>query len=272
MIDSNLKEPTIGRQCKLLELPRSTYYYKPSGFSAEDLKVMEIIDEVYTMHPYYGSRRMSKYLKSQGFQVGRCRVTRYYQIMGIVAIYPKMNLSKRNLAHKVYPYLLRGLEIVRPNQVWSADITYIRLAQGFVYLTAIIDWYSRCVLSFKVSTSLDSDFCVDALEEAITKYGKPEIFSTDQGVQYTSLNFTEVLKRSGIQISMDGKGRALDNVFIERFWRSLKQEKIYRVVLHTVMEAKVVISEYMNFYNKERMHQSLDYRTPESVYFVKEAA
>jgi putative transposase len=227
---------------------------------------MEVIDETYTMHPYYGMRRMAKYLQSQGFQIGRKGVRHYYQIMGIIAVYPKMNLSKRNQAHKVYPYLLRDLEIVKPNQVWCSDITYIRLSCGFVYLVAIMDWYSRYILSFKVSTSLDSDFCVEALEEAMARYGKPEIFNTDQGVQYTSASFTTTLKNNGIKISMDGKGRALDNVFIERFWRSLKQEKIYRMVLSSVMEAKAAISEYMNFYNYERMHQALDYQTPEFVY------
>lgn len=267
MIESDVKDLTIIRQCELLNLNRSTYYYKPSNaLDARDLKIMEMIDETYTMHPYYGMRRMAKYLQVQGFQVGRKGVRHYYQIMGLIAVYPKKNLSKRNQEHKVYPYLLRDLAIVRPNHVWSSDITYIRLAQGFVYLAAIIDWYSRKVLSWKLSISLESEFCVVALEEAIEKYGKPDIFNTDQGVQYTSKSFTDVLKENDIKISMDGKGRALDNVFIERFWRSLKQEKIYRMVLTTVMEAKIAIGEYMNFYNKERMHQALDYKTPEFVY------
>jgi putative transposase len=209
---------------------------------------------------------MAKFLESVGFPIGRKGVRRYYRIIGIEAIYPKMNLSKRNMAHKVYPYLLRGLKIIRSNQVWSADITYIRLQHGFVYLVAIIDWYSRYILSWRVSITLESEFCVSALEEALSKYGKPEIFNTDQGVQFTSLNFTRVLTDNGISISMDGRGRALDNIFIERFWRSLKQEKIYRIVLTTVKEAKDNISDYMEFYNNHRMHQSLDYKKPREVY------
>ena len=228
---------------------------------------MNVIDETYTAHPYYGSRRMSKYLQAKGYDVGRKALRRYYSIMGLAAVYPKMNLSKRNQAHKVYPYLLKGLEITGPNHVWSTDITYIRMFQGFVYLVAIIDWYSRYILSWRVSISLEGEFCVAALEEAMEKYGKPEIFNTDQGVQFTSENFTNTLKQAGVQISMDGKGRALDNIFIERFWRSLKQEKIYLIILNTVQEAKNAINNYMSFYNTERMHQSLEYSTPETVYF-----
>lgn len=266
MVEPELNELSIGKQCQLLGLNRSTYYYKPAGFTDEDLEIMKIIDETYTMHPYYGTRRMAKFLQGVGFTVGRTGVRRYYRIIGIEAIYPKMNLSKRNMAHKVYPYLLKGLKIVKPNQVWSADITYIRLQHGFIYLVAIIDWYSRYILSWRVSITLESEFCVSALEEALEKYGKPEIFNTDQGVQFTSLNFTKVLTDNGIRISMDGRGRALDNIFIERFWRSLKQEKIYRIVLATVKEAKDNISDYMEFYNNHRMHQSLDYKKPREIY------
>ena len=189
--------------------------------------------------------------------------------MAIEAVYPKMNLSKRNQAHKVYPYLLKGVEITKTNQVWSSDITYIRMAQGFVYLVAIIDWFSRYILSWKVSISLDSDFCIEALEEAIEQYGQPEIFNTDQGSQFTSNNFIGVLTKREIKISMDGKGRALDNIFIERFWRSLKQEKIYLIILNTVKEAKNAITDYITFYNQKRMHQSLDYLIPEQVYLTK---
>ena len=271
-IESDLSKPTITRQCELLGINRSSYYYKPIGLDERDFKIMSIIDETYTMHPYYGMRRMAKYLQAQGFAVGRKGVRRYYRIMALEAVYPKMNLSKRNQAHKIYPYLLRGLKIVRVNQVWSADITYIRLNQGFVYLVAIIDWHSRYILSWRVSISLECEFCVDALEEAIEKYGKPEIFNTDQGVQFTSEKFISRLDADKIRISMDGKGRALDNVFIERFWRSLKQEKIYRIVLMTVKEAKANIGEYMEFYNSERMHQSLDYKTPEFVYYERKPA
>lgn len=266
LIEPRLAELTIAKQCQLLNMNRSTYYYKPAGFTDEDLEIMKIIDETYTMHPYYGTRRMAKFLQGIGFVVGRKGVRRYYRIMGLEAIYPKMNLSKRNMAHKVYPYLLKGLKIIRPNQVWSADITYIRLQHGFVYLVAIIDWYSRYILSWRVSITLESEFCVEALEEALSKYGKPEIFNTDQGVQFTSLNFTKVLIGNGIRISMDGRGRALDNIFIERFWRSLKQEKIYRIALMTVKEAKDNISNYMEFYNNHRMHQSLDYKKPREIY------
>lgn len=227
---------------------------------------MRLIDETYTEHPYYGARRMSAYLKSNGYDIGRKKVGRYYEIMGLEAVYPKLNLSKRNQKHKVYPYLLKDLTIERVNQVWSADITYIRLKQGFVYLVAIIDWHSRYVLSWRVSISLESEFCVEALKEAIEQYGLPEIFNTDQGVQFTSMAFTEVLSYHGIKISMDGKGRALDNIFIERFWRSLKQEKIYRLDLISVAEAKAAIASYMVFYNAARPHQALDYHTPKAVY------
>lgn len=230
---------------------------------------MQVIDEIYTQHPYFGARRMSEHLVPFGVTIGRKAVSRYYRIMSIEAIYPKMNLSKRNQAHKIYPYLLKGAEIIKVNQVWSTDITYIRMAQGFVYLVAIIDWFSRYIVSWKVSISLESDFCIDALEEAITKYGQPEIFNTDQGSQFTSKDFTDELIKREIKISMDGKGRALDNVLIERFWRSLKQEKIYLMVLNTVKEAKNAITDYINFYNRKRMHQSLGYLTPEQVYFTK---
>lgn len=260
---------SIAAQCHLLLINRSSYYYKPKPMSSEDFEIMNIIDELYTEHPYYGTRRMSKVLQAKGYDVGRKALRRYYRIMGLEAVYPKKNLSKRNQAHKVYPYLLKDIDIIEANQVWSADITYIRLAQGFVYLVAIIDWYSRFVLSWQISISLESEFCVSALEEAIAKYGKPKIFNTDQGVQFTSEKFITLLCRNDIKISMDGKGRALDNVFIERFWRSLKQEKIYLIILNTVKEAKKAISDYMSFYNTERMHQSLGYLTPETVYFNK---
>ena len=229
---------------------------------------MKTIDEIYTAHPYFGARRMSKHLVPFGIIIGRKAVSRYYGIMAIEAVYPKMNLSKRNQAHKVYPYLLKGVEITRINQVWSTDITYNRMAQGFVYLVAIIDWFSRYILSWKLSISLENDFCIEALEEAIEKHGQPEIFNTDQGSQFTSKDFITVLTERKIKISMDGKGRALDNVFIERFWRSLKQEKIYLIILNTVKEAKNAITEYITFYNQKRMHQSLEYLTPEQVFLT----
>ena len=269
MIDINSSNLSIALQCDLLILNKSTYYYKKRGLTERDLEIMKIIDEIYTQHPYFGARRMSKHLEPYGIMLGRKAVSRYYRIMAIEAVYPKMNLSKRNQAHKIYPYLLRGIDITKVNQVWSTDITYIRMTQGFVYLVAVIDWFSRYILSWRISISLDADFCIEALEDAIEKYGQPDIFNTDQGSQFTSKNFIAVLTEREIQISMDGKGRALDNVFIERFWRSLKQEKIYMIILNTVKEAKNAITDYINFYNKKRMHQSLEYLTPEQVHFRK---
>jgi putative transposase len=270
LIDMNHTQLNIKQQCTLLGLNRSSYYARPTAITAIEQKILNRMDEIFTEHPYYGNRRMMQVLRAEGIMIGRKKVRRYYQILGIEAIYPKMNLSKRNQAHKVYPYLLRGLEIERVNQVWSMDITYIRLKQGFIYLCAVIDWHSRYVLSWRLSITLQSDFCIEALQEAIAIYGKPEIFNTDQGVQFTSNNFISVLQDHGIAISMDSKGRALDNVFIERFWRSLKQEKIYRLDLSSVKEAKDAISEYMEFYNNHRLHQSLGYEAPRSMHFRQE--
>lgn len=266
MVSKNDKKLSIRRQCELIGLNRSSYYFKEKPITREDLEILRRMDEIFTEHPYYGARRMAFVLNGEGYEIGRKKVRRYYQLLGIEAIYPKMNLSKRNLDHKVYPYLLKDVPIIAPNQVWSADITYIRLKEGFVYLVAIIDWYSRKVLSWRVSNTLESSFCVEALEEALSLYKKPVIFNTDQGVQFTSHKFTELLKTHKIKISMDSKGRALDNVFIERFWRSLKQEKIYRLDLRTVQEAKQAIESYMVFYNTQRPHQSLDYKTPQEVF------
>lgn len=265
----NHKQLSITHQCELIGLNRSSYYARPTGIGADDQRILNRMDEIFTDHPYYGNRRMMHVLRAEGIMIGRKRVRRYYRLLGIEAIYPKMNLSKRNQAHKIYPYLLRDLAITRVNQVWSMDITYIRLKQGFVYLCAVIDWHSRYVLSYSLSITLQSDFCIEALQEAIRTYGKPEIFNTDQGVQFTSNNFISVLTQYTIAISMDGKGRALDNVFIERFWRSLKQEKIYRLDLASVKEAKSAIADYMAFYNNHRLHQSLAYQTPQSVHFAK---
>lgn len=260
---------SIARQCELIELNRSVYYYKPvESLEDSDYEVMNKIDEIFTEHPYYGTRRMSQALKSGGQDIGRKKIRSYYRMLGIEAVYPKMNLSARNQAHKIYPYLLDKFEVVSPRQVYCGDITYIRLRQGFVYLVAIMDWHSRYILSWKLSISLENSFCVEALNEAISLYGKPEIFNTDQGIQFTCDHFVKTLENNGIQISMDGKGRALDNVFIERFWRSLKQEKIYRLDLETVEEAKKAVMEYINFYNKQRPHQSLEYSTPEAVHFA----
>lgn len=266
MINAKEKKLSIRQQCSLIGLHRSTYYFKAKDLTLEDLQIMRQIDEIFTEQPCYGTRRMVFLLKEAGYNLGRKKVRRYYQLMGIEAIYPKMNLSRRNFEHKVYPYLLRDVPILYPNHVWSADITYIRLREGFVYLVAIIDWYSRKVLSWKVSNTLESGFCVEALEEALSLYGNPLIFNTDQGVQFTSKMFTEILEGLKIKISMDGKGRALDNVFIERFWRSLKQEKIYRLDLVTVKDAKDAIRDYIEFYNTKRPHQSLDYKKPQEFY------
>lgn len=268
MIDDNNSKISISRQCELLDLSRSSYYFKEKDLTQEDYQLMNKIDEIFTSHPYYGTRRMSAVLISKGHKIGRKKVRKYYQMLALEPIYPKMNLSKRNQAHKVYPYLLRDVKISYVNQVFSSDITYIRLKQGFVYLVAIIDWYSRYVLSWSLSITLASDFCVEVLEEAIQRYGKPDIFNTDQGVQYTCGAFIAILQKNEIAISMDGKGRALDNVFIERFWRSLKQEKIYLFDLETVSQAKAAISEYIDFYNNVRLHQSLSYKTPKEVYFA----
>lgn len=269
MIDSNSRNLSIAKQCDLLFVNKSTYYYKQRGLSKQDLENMKIIDEIYTEHPYFGARRMSKQLEPYGITIGRKAVRRYYRIMAIEAVYPKMNLSKRNQAHKIYPYLLRGIDITKVNQVWSTDITYIRMAQGFIYLVAVIDWFSRYILSWRISISLEADFCIEALKDAIETHGHPEIFNTDQGSQFTSRDFIAVLEQHQIKISMDGKGRALDNVFIERFWRSLKQEKIYMIILNTVKEVKNAITNYMGFYNNKRMHQALEYLTPEQVHFKK---
>ena len=269
IIDHHSAKLSMSRQCQLIGLSRSSYYFKHQKLEKEACDIMNSIDEIFTKQPSYGTRRMMYALREKGYDIGRKKIRKYYRIMGIEAIYPKINLSKRNQAHKIYPYLLRNVKITHINQVFSSDITYIRMRHGFVYLVAVIDWYSRYILSWKISISLESEFCVDALNEAISKYGNPEIFNTDHGVQYTSKLFTEVLKVNKIAISMDGKGRALDNVFIERFWRSLKQEKIYRIDCETVKEVKTAIAEYMEFYNKRRLHQSLKYHTPESVYFTK---
>lgn len=266
LIDNDIKI-SIGRQCELLNISRSGLYYKPMPISEEQLKVLKLIDEIYTSHPYYGTRRMLKELSDHGITIGRAQTRTYYKTLGLEAIYPKANLSKRNYEHKIYPYLLRNMGITKVNQVWSADVTFIRLTHGFVYLVAIIDWYSRRILSWKLSTTITADFCVEALQEALAKYPVPDIFNTDQGSTFTAQSFIEVLLANKISISMDGRGRALDNVFIERFWRSLKQEKIYLLELNSVHDAKIAIDEYMKFYNFTRKHQSLDYKTPNNIYY-----
>lgn len=257
----------VSRQCELLDLPRSTFYHVPKPVTDEELELMALIDRCHLEHPYYGSRRIRDWLKDEGHRVNRKRIQRLMQTMGLVALYPKRNLSLANQAHKVYPYLLRNLPIDRPNQVWATDITYIPMARGFVYLVAIMDWYSRRVLSWRVSNTLDASFCVDALNEAIETYGTPEIFNTDQGSQFTSDDFTDVLKKHDIQISMDGKGRWVDNVFVERLWRSVKYEEVYLRAYESIGQARASLGKYFAFYNAKRRHQSLDRRTPDSVYY-----
>jgi putative transposase len=265
MIDRTHSLP-VTRQCQLLGLNRSSVYYRSAGVSDEDLRLMRRIDEMHLKRPFYGSRRIRDWLQDEGFPVNRKRVQRLMRQMGIAALYPKANTSRPGKGHKIYPYLLRGLEIDRPNQVWATDICYVPMARGFVYVVAIMDWYSRKVLAWRVSNTMDADFCVEALEEAISGYGTPDIFNTDQGAQFTSEAFTGVLKAAGIRISMDGKGRWVDNVFVERLWRSLKYEEVYLKAYETVAEARLSIGNYFRFYNRERRHQSLDRQTPDQVY------
>ena len=231
-----------------------------------DLKLMRRIDEMHLKRPFYGSRRIRDWLQDEGHDINRKRVQRLMRQMGIRALYPKPRTSKPGKGHKIYPYLLRDLVIDRPNQVWATDISYIPMAKGFVYLVAVIDWYSRKVLSWRLSNSMDTDFCVDALEEALSRHGSPEIFNTDQGAQFTSEAFTGVLKKAGVDISMDGKGRWIDNVFVERLWRSVKYEEVYLKAYETVAEARTGIGTYFQFYNSERRHQSMNRQTPDQVY------
>ena len=265
---SNEDALPITRQCELLDLARSSYYYVPEPVSTEELRLMKLIDACYLALPFYGTRRVKDWLYDKhGLIVNRKRIQRLRRILAIETLYPKKNLSLANQAHKIYPYLLRGLTIDRPNQVWSTDITYIPMAKGFVYLVAVMDWYSRRVLSWRLSTTMDTGFCVDALEEAIERFGCPEIFNTDQGSQFTSEEFTGVLKANGIAISMDGKGRWVDNVFVERLWRSVKYEEVYLNAYDTVQDARQSLDRYFTFYNHERRHQSLSKQTPDSVYY-----
>jgi putative transposase len=257
----------IARQCELLGLARSSLYYIPKGEGDENLLYMRLIDEQYTRTPFYGSPKMTWWLGEQGYPVNRKRVSRLMRKMGLWAICPKKRLSENREPHIVYPYLLRGVRIVRPNQVWSTDITYIRLRHGFVYLAAVIDWFSRYVLSWQLSISMEPDFCVRALEQALRHAtGKPEIFNTDQGPQFTSQVFTRRLLDEQIAISMDGRGRALDNVFVERLWRSVKYEEVYIKDYANLQEATASLGAYFCFYNEERPHQALGYRTPSAVY------
>lgn len=255
---------SVRRQCALLGLNRSTWYYEAVPETAANLALMRRIDEQYLRTPFYGSRRMTAWLRREGEVVNRKRVQRLMQLMGLEAIYPRPRTTVTVLCHK-YPYLLRNLEITRPDHVWSADITYVPLRSGYLYLTAILDWYSRYVLAWRLSNSLDTAFCVEALDEALAR-GRPEIFNTDQGVQYTSREFTGRLETAGVAISMDGRGRALDNVFVERLWRSVKYEEVYVKDYASGAECQAGLTAYLKFYCEERPHQALSYRTPLEVY------
>lgn len=256
------------QQCELLDLARSSYYYQPVEESEENLVLMRLLDEQYTRTPFYGTRKMSAWLHTQGYPVDRKRVRRLLRLMGLEAIYPKPRTSVPGIAQQRYPYLLRGMSIERCNQVWSCDITYIRLARGFIYLMAIIDWFSRYVLSWEISVTLDTSFCLEALDRAL-RVTTPEIFNTDQGVQFTSTEFTNRLKTADIRISWDGRGRALDNIFVERLWRSVKYEEVYIKDYQSVPDAVSNLQAYFTFYNHERLHQALDYHTPAQIYLSR---
>jgi putative transposase len=264
-VDREHAEFSVRRQCELLGVNRSSLFYKPRGESEENLRLMRLLDEQYTRTPFYGSRKMTEWLGTQGYNVNRKRISRLMEVMGIEAVYPKPKLSQPGDGHRIYPYLLRGVTVDRPDQVWSTDITYIRMGQGFVYLVAVMDWYSRYVLSWSLSLTMEVDFCIEALRNALRR-GRPEIFNSDQGSQFTSEKFTDELAAKDIAISMDGRGRCMDNIFIERLWRSLKYEEVYLKDYESVKEARTGIERYLRFYNQERLHQSLDYRTPVAIY------
>jgi len=266
LVQPDHTELSIRRQCELLGLTRSMLYYLPVGVRAEDQALMKAIDRLFTKWPFYGSRKILLELRGEGHEVNRKRVQRLMQVMGLQALVPGPHTSKPHPDHPIYPYLIGGIDVVRPNQVWATDITYIPLEQGWCYLIAVIDWHSRAILSWRLSNTMTVEFCVEALEEALRHHGPPSMFNTDQGAQFTSPDFTGVLKREGITISMDGKGRATDNVFIERVWRSLKYEDVYLHAYATLAEAHAGIGAWIRFYNVRRPHQSLNNRTPMEVY------
>ena len=256
---------SVSQQCELLGLSRSSYYYEPATETEANLSLMALIDREYTAHPFQGSRRMTTWLQGEGHAVNRKRVQRLMRLMGLEAVYPKPRLSVGGAGHKVYPYLLRGVTIERVNQVWSTDITYIPMPKGFMYLTAVMDWHSRYVLSWRLSNTLDVEFCLEALEEALSG-GCPEVFNTAQGAQFTSPSYTSRLEAAGAKVSMDGKGRCLDNVFVERLWRTVKYEEVYLWRHETVLALQSGLARYFGYYNGERRHQSLENRTPAEVY------
>ena len=265
-MEPNHKALSIRRQCELLKIPRSSYYYESVGVNDKDLERMRILDEVFTTRPYYGSRRLQDELCERGDPIGRDHVRRLMRLIGLEAIYPKKRLSLQNKAHKIYPYLLRGLEIGQPDLVWCTDITYIRLRHGFAYLVAVMDWFSRYVLAWELSMSLESSFCIAALDAAL-EISTPEIFNTDQGCQFTSEGFTDALKERGIRISMDGRGRAFDNIMIERLWRTVKYEEVFLKDYAHLFAARDSLETYFEFYNEERRHSSLGKKTPSAVYW-----
>ncbi len=266
LLDRQDKDYSLARQCALLSINRSTVYYMPAGISERDQILMRLLDEQYTKTPFYGVGKMKAYLGEQGFTIGKDHTRTLLRKMGLMAVYPKPNLSKPHPEHLKYPYLLRNMAIERPNQVWSTDITYIRLGVGFAYLVAIIDWYSRYVLSWRLSNTLETDFCIEALHEALQRYGTPEIFNSDQGSQFTSEEFVGVLTGKGISISMDGKGRAHDNIFVERLWRTVKYEDVYLHSYQNIPEAKQGLRQYFEFYNKQRYHKALGNKRPFELY------
>ena len=265
LIEPEHPQLSRARQCQLLGLSRASLYYQPRGESEENLHLMRLLDEQYTRVPFYGVKKMTAWLRGEGYPVNEKRIRRLLRLMGLEAIYQRPKLSDPAPGHRIYPYLLRGVPVLKPNHVWSTDITYIRLLHGFIYLVAIIDWFSRYVLSWEISVTLDSEFCLSALNRALA-FGRPEIFNTDQGSQFTSIAFTGRLLQDEIQISMDGRGRALDNIFIERLWRSVKYEEVYLHDYQHVTEAMLGLQRYFDFYNHQRLHQALDYRTPWAVF------
>ena len=270
MIEPNHPKLSTARQCRLLGLPRSSYYHRPKPKPVEDLALMRVIDEVYLAQPVFGSRQMTRWLRRQGYEINRKRVRRLMRLMGLEAIYPKPNLSRPRPGEQVYPYLLRHLAVTRPNQVWATDITYVPIAGGFCYLCAVIDWYSRAVLAWELSNTLDASFCVRAVQRALARHGTPEIFNTDQGCQFTSAEFTQLLLVRGVKLSMDGKGRCLDNVFVERLWRTVKHDEIYLRSYADLTEATKWLTLFFDFYNERRPHSAHDHAgqhfTPMEIY------
>ena len=270
MIDPDHPRLSIVRQCELVSISRASFYRQPAGETPENLELMRAIDEAFMEMPWYGSRQMARHLQRQGWRIGRKRVRRLMRKIGLSAIYQAPRTSNPHPQHRIYPYLLRHLEIDRPNQVWCADVTYIPMRRGFLYLVAIMDWFSRKVLAWRLSNTMEADFCVAALEDAIARYGTPDIFNTDQGSQFTSFSFTTTLKDAGIRISMDGRGRWMDNVFIERLWRSLKYECVFLNAFESGSETRTGIGRWIDYYNHQRPHSSFAGRTPDEVYATLE--